>query len=159
MVLIYSMPPLESTNPQHSNSAVTNDCCWMVLSLAAMWPCLFIVSEFHFIEPSAIVHHRALPLNTVVGRNKQMALRCARSTCARTHENVSRSIIANSGCWQQYILSRRFKVQWFIAESQRLTRWIQNAFEKNFIRTYSCCMHIVSVKLVCTIWPCSLAQL
>lgn len=146
MVLIYSRPPLESTNPQHSNLAVRNDCCWMVLSLAAMWPGLFVVSEFHSIERSAIVHHSALTLHTVVGRNKQMASRCARNTCARTHENESRSITANSGCWQQYILSRRFEVQWFIAESQRLTRWIQNAFERNFICTYSCCIQIVSGK-------------
>lgn len=72
--------------------------------------------------------------------------RDARSTCARTHENESRSITANCGCWQQYILSRRFNAQWFIAESQRLTRWIQNAFERNFIRTHSCCIQIVSAK-------------
>lgn len=30
---------------------------------------------------------------------------------------------------------------------RQLTRWIQNAFERHFIRTYSCCIQIVSVKV------------
>lgn len=63
---------LQQTFPgEHKPSAqplvVTNGCCWMLLSLAAVRPWLFPVSEFHFIEQSAIVRHSIIALNAAIG--------------------------------------------------------------------------------------------
>lgn len=104
MALIYSNPSLErQTTAQQL--AVTNDaaerCCPLLLGVAACFP----VSEFHFIEQCAIVCHRIIALNKVIGWNKQMGSSCVRTTCVCVcahWENESHFVMANRGCGQQY---------------------------------------------------------
>lgn len=101
MAPIYSEPSLES---QTLSTAVSGD-KWLLLN-GVVPRCLrvpecFSVSEFHFIEQSAIVRHCIIALNTVIGYNKQMVSKYYGCVCAH-QENESHFVTANSGCGQKY---------------------------------------------------------
>lgn len=66
--------------------------------------------------------------------------------CIRKMKALLFLLIADVGS-NTNILRRRFKVHWFSAETQRLTRWIQNPSERLLIRIHSCCIQIISVKV------------
>lgn len=149
IVLIYSKPSPES---QTLGTAVSGD-KWLLLSGPVPY-CR--VSLLVSLSPNFISLNKVLLFVTALSlsiRSSDEINRWYRdvhvlSLCAHTRKMkviFSRLIVAVGS--NTNILSSWFKVQWFNAETQKLTRWIQNAFERHFIRTYSCCIQIVWVKV------------
>lgn len=130
--------------PSAQQLVVKNDCCWMLLSLAAARPQLFPFFKFNFIEQRAVVGHSIITLNTVVGQNEQMVSRCAHHLCGSTHqENESHFLAANSSYGQQ---CKHFTKCFNAMVQPRHIRWIQNTLGRHLICTYSCCIQIISVR-------------